>query len=231
MAIKHNFFDLECKIDRNLSDFTNIEAFLTDLGWKYREINFVSQVHGNKVVVIDSDNKILRRKGLPKADAIVSNVKGLALAIVTADCGPIILKDEKKSISAIIHAGWRGASVGVIKNSVNEMRNLGSKRRDIKAFLGPMIRQKSYQVSKEFYDEFMNHSQKNEIFFKQDGADKFLFDLSFYIKQKLNDENITDIDDVNIDTYENYKKYASYRKACHLNISDCKRNISTVMID
>ncbi len=232
MTIKHNFFGLECEIDRELFEYSNVEKALKEKGWQYRAINFVNQIHSNQVLVIDGENKIHGKQNLPKADAIVTSVEKLIIAIVTADCAPIVIKDESAKVVAIIHAGWPGAKSGVIKNAVEEMKKLGAKPQEMKAFIGPMIHQKSYQISQEFYDDFLQDDKNNVKFFVKDSVEgKFLFDLVAFVEEKLKQLGVVKIDNVNIDTYSNFEKFASYRKACHQGKKSGGRNVSIAMID
>src|SRR3989338_9713102 len=164
--IKHNFFGLDCGIDRDLTNYDNIEKALRNKGWQYRAINFLNQIHSNKVIIIDDENKIHGKKNLPKTDAIITNLPKLAIAVITADWAPIIVKS--KNVVAAIHAGWRGAKLDVIKNAVLAMEKIGAKISEMQAFIGPMIHQKSYQVSQEFYDEFLVDEKNNVRFFMKD---------------------------------------------------------------
>ena len=84
---------------------------------KKDELILMNQTHGNKVVEIKKNNY---RKKI-NADAMVTKVKGLALSVVTADCVPIIIYDYKNNIAGCIHAGWKGAISGIIKNTVNKI--------------------------------------------------------------------------------------------------------------
>ncbi len=232
MKIKHHFFGLNCEIDRELSNYNNLEQALQEKGWQYKAINFVSQIHSNQVLIIDDENKIHGKQNLPKADAIVTNQKNLAIAIITADCSPIIIKDEQAKIVAAIHAGWQGAKSKIIKNAVLEMQKLGAKTSQMHAFIGPMIHKKSYQISQEFYDAFILDDKNNARFFIADKVpNHYLFDLVAFVENQLKQENITKIDNINIDTYSNSHEYASYRKACHEGKKSGGRNISIAMIE
>lgn len=230
--IKHCFFANNCKIDRQLSDYSDLEKSLKEKSWDFKDINFVNQIHSDEVYVVDSKSKIQGRQGLKKADAIVTNQKNLVIAVVTADCGPIIIKDEENKVAAIIHAGWRGAKSGIIQNAIKEMKNLGSNIEAMTVFIGPMIHQKSYQTSQEFYDEFIADDIDNASFFKKDKmAEKFLFDLPKYIESILSFQGVFKIENVQIDTYESCELYSSYRKSTHDSSYQNLRNISVTMID
>lgn len=233
MTIKHNFFGKECFIDRALSDRSRIETALKEKNFNHANIAFVNQVHSAKVVVIDDPQKIYGTQNLPKADAIVTNLPNLAIAVVTADCSPILLQDEKAKVIAAIHAGWRGARLGVIVAAVKEMQKLGAQPAQIRADIGPMIHQESYRVGAEFLEEFLMQDAQNKKFFIADKSlpAHYLFDLPSYVKEKLQQQNIGNIHDINIDTYANYKNYASYRKATHEGIADFGRNISLIVMN
>ncbi len=233
MAIKHFFFGRECPIDKALSDHGNLELELKKNHTNFNNIVFVNQIHGDNICVIDSQDKIHGKQVLPKADGIVTNLKKLAIAIVTADCGAILFVDNENKIVAVVHAGWKGAKLGIISKAVAAMKKLGSKPSEIAVYIGPMIRQDSYQIDKFFYSNFLADDNDNQQFFINDpvDSDHYLFDLPSYIKKKLAQENIIKISDINIDTYKNYQQYASYRKATHLGLDKCDRNISVIIID
>lgn len=241
--VKHIFFDKSCVIDRALADRSGIEAALKNLKIKYDAVLFVNQIHSAEICVIDHPSKIHGVQNLPKADAIITNLPNLVIAVVTADCAPILLHDDNAKIIAAIHAGWRGARSGIILNAIIAMEKLGAKRSQIIANIGPMIHQKSYEVGQEFYDEFLVEAKSNVQFFQQIQAAeglltaKYLFNLPNYVKQKLQQAGIKNIQNCNIDTYENHD-YASYRRATHLSGAAPKgdmgiygRNISAIVID
>jgi YfiH family protein len=230
MAIRCSFFGKNCLIDKDLKNRSNLNEILKNRGYKFDNILLLNQIHSNLVVVIDDVSKIYQEQDLPKADAIITNLKNVAIGIVTADCSPILLYSEEKNIIAAIHAGWKGAKNGVIKNAVEAMKNLGAGH--IKAKIGPMIQQDSYQVSQEFYDDFIGEDFDNKSFFISDDKPlKYRFDLTSYVEKKLKIEGINEIDNPKSDTYKNEEKFFSFRRSNHQGLSDCGRNISIIMID
>src|SRR5208282_3521266 len=80
----------------------------------------------------------------PRGDAIVTAIPGLAVGVTTADCGPILLADPRARVIGAAHAGWRGALTGVIEATIEAMERLGAVRGEIRAALGPLIRQPNY---------------------------------------------------------------------------------------
>ncbi len=229
--IRKIFFDKNCVIDRQLSDRSNLESDLKSRGINYTNIALINQIHSAEVLVIDDAAKIHGTQNLPKADAIVTNLPNLAIAVVTADCSPILLQDSSKKIIAAVHAGWRGAKANIIAAAVEKMKNLGSNPQQISADIGPMIHQKSYQISQEFYDDFIVEDKNFAKFFQEDAApNHYLFDLPAFVTHKLKEQNITQINNVNIDTYIS-PDHASYRRGTHENNKEYGRNISLIVIE
>lgn len=230
MSIKFHFFGKDCIIDRALENRADLKRALHEKNFECENVLFVNQVHAHDVVVVDHKDKIHGDQGLPKADAIVTNLKNVAIGVITADCSPILFLDEEKNIIGAAHAGWRGAKLGVISRTVEEMKKLGAKK--IKALIGPMICQKSYEVSQEFFDDFLVENSTNQKFFK-DGIQpgKYLFDLPSYVEEKLQAEGIEKIENLQIDTYENEENFFSFRRSTHRGEKDCGRNVSLIVVN
>ncbi len=228
--IKTFFFGKNCIIDRSLNNINNLVDNLKNQQFIFQNILLLNQIHGKEVVVVDNKNKIYGDINLPKADGIVCNLKEVVLGIVTADCSPILFYDEKQKIIGACHAGWRGAKAGIITQTIKEMQNLGAK--NIVAKIGPMIQQKSYEISPEFYDDFINENIDNKRFFLPiANSSKMLFDLCSYVKNNLHDQKISAIENCAIDTYEDEENYFSFRRSTHQNQADCGRNISVIAIN
>jgi len=88
-------------------------------------------------------------------DGLVTNTPGLLLAVLTADCLPVILVDTKRRAVGVLHAGWRGTAKRIVEKGVGEMRHwFGTLPRDIKAAIGPGIHGCCYQVGPEVRQQF-----------------------------------------------------------------------------
>ncbi len=232
MTVKYYFFGKECLINRTLTDYSDLEKNLVEQNFiSFHPAVLVNQVHSADVFVIDSESKIPSLDNRPKADAIVTNLKNLIIGLFTADCAPILFYDEKNSVIAAAHAGWPGAFKNIIDNTISKMLELGAQIENIKVVIGPTIRQKSYEISQEFYDRFVDENSENKKFFidGQRGGHYF-FDLPGYIKEKLRKAGIKNISDDEIDTYSNAEKLFSYRRSTHLQEVDCGRNVSVIQI-
>lgn len=132
-------------------------AALASVGASAGRLMRVRQVHGNTV-------RILKKGAVPEGaaeqrpdgDAIVSNHPGLALAVMVADCVPILLVDPVRGAAAAIHAGWRGTCARVVKASIEAMRReFGSDAADLVAAIGPSAGPADYEVGESVFDAFL----------------------------------------------------------------------------
>ncbi len=182
------------------------------------------QTHSNKVVEVKKNN--FRKK--IKADAMVTQMKDLAIGVMTADCVPIIVCDIKNQIVGCIHAGWKGAFSGIIDNTIKKIKRLNSKNK-IYAAVGPCIGNKSYEVDLKFYKKFVSKSWKNKIYFTQKTKTKKLFDLRKFVADKLLKLGVK-VDHVDKDTFTEKSNFYSYRRSSILKHKDYGRCISTVRL-
>jgi len=167
------------------------------------------QVHSSDVITVEQE---WRGCDAPKADAMVTNKKGIALGILTADCAPVLFADAHASVIGAAHAGWRGAVGDVLKNTIEAMEKLGADRSHICAAIGPCIGQLSYEVSAEFPVPFLSEDPKNDRFFTQGVKDGFYqFDLAGYIADKLKKLDIKRIDPPPADTCADPETFYSHR--------------------
>ena len=241
--INHSFFNrnggksngiyksLNCGLgssDNRKSVQENLKIVKKKMARWSKNIFLVNQVHGNKFVFIKKNFKFKKRK--IKADAIITEQKKLPIAVLTADCVPILLYDNNRNMIAAIHAGWKGAYKGIIKKVINFMFSKGCKKDSIIAAIGPCIRQKNYNVGKDFMKKFIKKDKRNKDFFK---IKKNIphFDLPNFIKSQLKSNNITKIDTINIDTFDKKNNFFSARQSLRLKHDDYGRNISIIMIN
>ena len=180
------------------------------------------QTHSNKVVEIKKNN--YKKKIF--ADAMITKMKGFALGVVTADCVPIILYDTKNEIVGCIHAGWKGAFLEIIKNTISKIKKISSGNK-FYACIGPCIGKKSYEVDKNFYKMFLAKSRNNKIYFSNKNKTKKLFNLRKFVTNKLIKANIN-IDQIDRDTFAEKGNFFSYRRSCKLKQRDYGRCISSI---
>ena len=190
-----------------------------------KKLYLMYQTHSNKVIVINKKNQNSTRFN---SDALITKLRGVALGIVTADCVPIILYDIKNQIIGCIHAGWKGASSGIIENTVKKFKKISSKNK-IFASVGPCIGFKSYEVDLNFYKKFILKSKKNSVYFSKKNKKKKLFNLRKYVNDKLIKLNVK-VDHVNHDTFKEKTRFFSYRRSQKLQEKDYGRCISLISL-
>ena len=205
----------------------NLQIVKNKISKNSKNIFLLHQIHSNKFVFINRYSKYLKKK---KADALITNIPKLPIAILTADCAPVLIYDKQKKMIGAIHAGWKGAYKGIISKVINFMIKKGCKKKNIIAAIGPCIAQKNYNVREDFRRKFLKKDKKNMVFFKK-RKNLICFDLSKYIKSQLKLMKITNLDTINIDTFPKKNNFFSARRSLHLNHDDYGRNISLIMIN
>jgi YfiH family protein len=170
----------------------------------------------------------------PRGDAMVTDILGLALGILTADCAPVLFHGQKADGAPVIgaaHAGWGGALKGVLENTVREMMTLGAVPNSIKAAIGPCIAQASYEVREEFAAPFAEHDEESERFFKSARkSGHLMFDLAGYCALRLAKAGVQDVSIADLDTYAREGDFFSYRRSTHRGEANYGRQISVIAI-
>ena len=213
--------------DRKNDIKKNLKIVKNRICRKSKNIFLVNQTHSKKFIFINEDYKFKKKRN--KADAIITNQKNLPIGILTADCVPILIYDNVFKIIAAIHAGWKGAYKGIINKVIKFMMKKGCKSKNIHAAIGPCISQKNYNVKKDFLKKFLKKNKKNSIFFKK-RKNEIYFDLPKFVISQLKFNKISNIDHINIDTFDNKNNFFSARRSLKKNEPDYGRNISVIML-
>ena len=196
------------------------------LGCDHDKIASPYQIHSPDCIITETawDNN------RPKADGVVTDTPGLALGIVTADCGPVLFADSKARIIGACHAGWGGALKGVLEDTISKMESLGAMRKEITAVLGPTISQKNYEVGPDYPDPFRTESPDNDRYFIPSGnAGHFMFDLPGYIVDRLARAGVA-ASWTGHCTYADGENFFSYRRTTHRGEQDYGRQLSAIML-
>jgi hypothetical protein len=188
----------------------------------------VHQVHGTTAVVADGAWALEAR---PKADAIVTTRRGLAIGVLTADCAPVLFADREAGVVAAAHAGWRGALAGILEATVAAMERLGARSPRIVAAVGPAIGQAAYQVGPEFEQAFLEHDPASSRFFmRPEPGARPHFDLGAYVGQRLERAGIAGNQVSKLCTYTDGTEFFSFRRAQALGEADYGRQISAIVL-
>lgn len=187
------------------------------------------QVHSATVTIVGEEWRNDRR---PRADALVTRRRDVALGILTADCAPVLFADREAGVVGAAHAGWRGALGGVLEATIAAMRELGAAPQRIAAGIGPCIGHASYEVGAEFPAPFLAEDAANARFFcPAPRQGHFLFDLAGYVVRRLERSGVGAVEWSSGDTAAEPERFFSYRRACLLKESDYGRALSAIRLD
>jgi YfiH family protein len=242
-GVRHGFFTREGGVSRGLYATLNAGIGSNDaresvaenrarmaaaLGCRPEKLLSAYQIHSPTVVVAHEPWAADAR---PRADGIVTQVAGLAIAISTADCGPVLLADASARVIGAAHAGWRGALNGVVEATIMAMEELGAVRARIRAALGPMIRQSNYEVGPDLVASFLTADPENTRYFAPAArTGHALFDLAGYIMGKLDRAGITACEDLGHCTYADTARFFSFRRTTHRGEPDYGRHLNAIVL-
>jgi YfiH family protein len=185
------------------------------------------QVHGTEVAEVTAP---WTPGNGPKADALVTTQRGVALGILTADCTPVLLADRQAGVIGAAHAGWKGAKAGVTDTVVAAMIRHGAKAENIVAAVGPVIGPASYEVGPEFRQAFLDDYPDTAVFFHDGQRGRPHFDLPAFVIHRLEMLNLGGIDRIEADTCADADRFFSYRRSCLTGEPDYGRQLSAIAL-
>jgi len=163
--------------------------------------DWLEQTHSTDCIIVEKDNT-------RQADAAITRSPDHVLAIMTADCLPILLCNLDGTEVAAIHAGWRGLVNGIIGNTLDKMQ---TSEANLLAWVGPAICQNCYEVGAEVLDTFTVHYPFASQYFRPDGK-KWRANLARLAGRILQEHGVKSIYQSNMCTFENESDFYSYRK-------------------
>tara|TARA_R110002051_G_scaffold91647_1_gene161355 strand:+ start:19999 stop:20754 length:756 start_codon:yes stop_codon:yes gene_type:complete len=185
----------------------------------------VHQIHSADVVVVTSPTV-----DKPKADALVTATKNVALSVLTADCQPVLFTDTAAGVIGAAHAGWQGTMSGVLEATIDAMVGIGAQRDNIIAVIGPSISQRAYEVGPEFAERLIDMDQANARFFANGQGDRMQFDLPGFGLARLRTAGIKDAAWTRHCTYSDSARFYSYRRSVHQKHADYGRLIAAICL-
>lgn len=189
----------------------------------------VHQVHSADVVTVDGP---WGAEGPPRADGLVTRMRGLALAAAAADCGPVLFADAQAGVIGAAHAGWKGALGGVLEATIATMEREGAARGRIVAVLGPTISRAAYEVGPEFVARFSAADAGYDRFFAPSTtADHAMFDLPGFILARLEQAGVAVAADLGRCTYGDEASFFSYRRTTHRAEPDYGRHLHAIALE
>ena len=183
------------------------------------------QVHSADVVTLEGPLAPGTR-----ADALVTDRAGLALAVLSADCMPVLLADHEAGVIGAVHAGWRGALGGILEATVDAMEARGAEREGICAVIGPCISQRNYEVGPELLSAFEAEDPDFAWFFANGAGDRYMLDLPGFALSRLRAAGVGQAEWTGHCTYADPDLFYSFRRATHAGEADYGRLISAIRL-
>jgi YfiH family protein len=182
-------------VERNRAELASQVALPSAPRW-------LRQVHGTHVVVDPGFDE-------PEADASVTRTPGTVLAILTADCLPVVFAARDGSEVGAAHAGWRGLVAGVLEATLDAMQ---TPRENIVAWLGPAAGPASYEVGSEVFDAFVAHSDAAAAAFVATRPGHWRVDLYALARQRLARAGVMAVHGGDFDTIADADRFFSHRR-------------------
>lgn len=189
---------------------------------KDKPVFWLDQVHGTDVVDADAYHSIRKAAAgdavnpeeMIRADALVSATPGLVLAIMTADCLPVVLGSTDGKVVGVAHAGWRGLAAGVLENTLAALqRKHPEPAAQWRAWVGPGISAPCFEVGDDVRDAFVGVGTAVSGFFESTGKPgKWWADLSGLASHRLYSSGVVQVDVSAFCTYRRPDLFYSYRR-------------------
>ena len=167
-------------------------------------VQYMNQVHGKSVGIINN----FSNEPIPNTDALFTKSNKLSLAIMSADCLPVAITNTEGTEIALLHAGWKGLSSGIIQET---LKIFNTENKGLKSWLAPCISQMKYEVGIDVYEAFMNLDEESVKNFQQVDSRKWLFDLKAEAARVLKNLNVQ-VFQSNYCTYTDKDMFYSYRR-------------------
>lgn len=238
-GVRHGFFGRRGGVSTGIYDSLNIGQGSDDDAQNIRDnrdrirdavgakkLLSCFQVHSAKTVTVTEPWRTR-----PQADGMVTNVPGLALCVLSADCVPVLFADNEARVIGAAHAGWKGALAGICEATLDAMEALGANRDAVQTAIGPAIQQASYEVGPEFRDTFVGEQEWTDRLFKAGRDDRSHFDLTGFVEETLRRAGVRDIDNLGHDTCAMAETYFSNRRRNHAGEPDYGRNGSVIVLE
>ena len=224
---KNNYSSLNCNLssgDNPRIVKKNIQFAMDFLSLKNKKLKLPKQIHSNIIKEINNDN--LNKQ--IEADGLITNDFSIALGILTADCTPIFIFDKNKSFICCLHAGWKGCLLDIIKNSMKSILKYNQNINDIIVIIGPCLEKENFEVSLNFKDIFIKSDPNYKIFFTKKNRYKDLFDMRGFINFQFKILGVTNIFNLNENTYHNNELFFSHRRATQEKLLETGRMLNII---
>jgi YfiH family protein len=187
----------------------------------------LAQIHSPFVHIVGPDWDTGKH---PEGDGLATAAPGLALGILTADCGPVLFADAQAGVVGAAHAGWKGALGGVLEATIAAMESLGAARARIAAAIGPCISAANYEVAEDFRARFLEADAGHARFFRPGKPGHHHFNLEGYVAARLEGLGLQSVESLGVCTYPAENGFFSFRRTTHAGEPDYGREISAILL-
>ena len=211
---KKQFRSLNCSYF-NEDDKKNVNGnrliAIKNLNLNKKKLILITQTHSSKVIRITKNNL---DKNI-KADGVITSLNNVILGILTADCAPVIIYDDKNKFVCNLHSGWKGSLNNISQTAIKLFDKYQIKRKNLTAIVGPCLGAKNYEVDKNFQRMFIEKNIKYSKFFRYKNKKKSYFNLRALINYQLAELGLKKIYNINRDTYSSENLFFSHRRSTH----------------
>jgi YfiH family protein len=226
-TIRHGFFGREGGVSPGIYNSLNASEtggdnldlvsenrarIATAMGVEPHALATLSQVHSATVITLLEEPAPHAR---PQGDAMVTNLPGIAIGILTADCTPILFADPESGVIGAAHAGWKGAVGKIVPKTIDAMVALGAERSRIIASIGPTISGPNYEVGTQFMADVLSYYPEAKPWFFVPEGKREHFDLPGLVEAQLQAAGIGAVENLGACTYASPALYFSHRYATH----------------
>jgi YfiH family protein len=200
------FSTAEGKLDFHIEKLQGILSLEKIKDWfQVESVGYLKQIHSDEIYKYDGEIHL--------GDALITNNKGVAIGVFTADCVPVLLYDDENNSIAAVHSGWKGTLSEIVSKTIDAMnKTYKSRPENIVAYIGPHNRVCCYEVGEQLISDFKKHKLYRDI----EISKGMNLDLEACIKAQLKSSGIKEVNihTVGVCTYCNtdYKLH-SYRKS------------------
>lgn len=159
----------------------SLEAMKNSLQGNVEQVYTCQQTHSSRVVRVDGKvaTDFMGYPQFEETDGLMTSEKGQALLVKFADCTPVVLYDPVKRAVAVVHSGWRGTQQRISLEAIRLMeKEVGSKRGDLFAYIGPCIDPKIYEVDQPVYEAFKDFPSRDEFFLAKNEPGKYFLQMA-----------------------------------------------------
>ncbi|HCC07166.1 MAG TPA: peptidoglycan editing factor PgeF [Clostridiales bacterium] len=173
----------------------NYKIYSNAIGVDYTKLVFSDQCHNNNIRIVTEDDigkGIIKEKDYQDIDGLITNIKGIGLVTLHADCAPLYFYDPIKKVIGLAHAGWKGTAMEIAGKMIDVMKNnFGTNPEDLLVAVGPSICGKCYEIGEEVKEEFDKMSiDVSEYISFDEKSQKYFPDISLINRKLVIDKGV-----------------------------------------